>query len=121
MPTDWSILETDLVRRIKTKLYGNPRYLETIDNSNKKSQETTEYPIAPSVVMKYDDYVESGEEDVQNIENITFNDVISINEADEIMETVKNSSLCVRIQLSCYSIICIHLVFTRNLLMILLI
>ncbi|KAE9524057.1 hypothetical protein AGLY_015538 [Aphis glycines] len=87
MPTDWSILETDLVRRIKTKLYGNPRYLETIDNSNKKSQETTEYPIAPSVVMKYDDYVESGEEDVQNIENITFNDVISINEADEIMET----------------------------------
>jgi len=88
MPTDWSILETDLARKIKTKLYGNPRYLEWVDNSNKKSQETTEYPIAPSVVVKYEDYMESGEDDVHNAENITFNDVVSIDEAEEMMETV---------------------------------
>jgi len=90
MPTDWSTLETDMVQKLKTKLYGNPRYVETIDNSNKKSQETTEYPIASNVVIKFDEYGEGGEEDnMNNLESLTFNDIVSVTaENDEIMETV---------------------------------
>lgn len=90
MPTDWSTLETDMVRKLKTKLYGNPRYVETIDNSNKKSQETTEYPIASNVVLKFDDFGEDGEEDnMNNLESLTYNDIVSVTaENDEIMETV---------------------------------
>ncbi|KAL5236739.1 hypothetical protein ACI65C_004149 [Semiaphis heraclei] len=89
MPTDWSTLETDMVRKLKTKLYGNPRYVETIDNSNKKSQETTEYPIASNVVLKFDDFGEDGEEDnMNNLESLTYNDIVSVTaENDEIMET----------------------------------
>lgn len=87
MPTDWSTLETDMVRKLKTKFYGNPRYVETIDNSHKKSQETTEYPIAPSVALKFDE--EGGEEDINNVESLTYNDVVSVTaETDEMMETV---------------------------------
>jgi len=91
MPTDWSTLETDMVRKLKTKFYGNPRYVETIDNSNKKSQETTEYSIAPNLALKHDDYAEGGEEDniMNNVESLTYNDVVSVTaEFDEIMETV---------------------------------
>jgi len=91
MPTDWTTLETDMVRKLKTKLYGNPRYVETIDNSNKKSQETTEYPIANNVVIKFDDSVEGGEEDhnMNSVESLTYNDIVSVTtETDEILETV---------------------------------
>jgi len=87
MPTDWSTLETDLVRKIKTKFYGNPRYVEIIGNSNKKSQETTEHPIAQNVELKFDE--EGGEEDITNINSLTYNDIVSVTvETDEIMETV---------------------------------
>jgi len=89
MPTDWSVIETDLVRKIKTRFHGNPRYLEWIDKSNKKSHETTERPIAPSIVFN-DDYLEGGEEEVKNLESLTYNDIVSVTEFDEVMdETVK--------------------------------
>jgi len=87
MPTDWSTLQTDMVRKIKTKFYGNPRYVEVIGNSYKKSQETTEYPIAPNLVLKFDE--EGGEEDINDVHNLTYDDVVSVTaETDEIMETV---------------------------------
>lgn len=92
MPTDWSTLETVMVRQIKTKLHGNPRYVETMDNLNDKSQEkqeTTEYPIASNVVLKFDDYAEGGEEDANNAESLTYNDVVSVTaETNEMIEMV---------------------------------
>jgi len=91
MPTDWSTLETDMVQKLKTRLYGNPRYVETIDNSNKKSQETTEYPIAPSVVLKFHDYAEGEEEEIRNAESLNYNEIVSItteiNEMGEMVQT----------------------------------
>ncbi|CAI6355248.1 unnamed protein product [Macrosiphum euphorbiae] len=85
MPTDWSTLQTDMVRKIKTKFYGNPRYVEIIGNSNKKSQETAETPIAPNVVLTFDE--ELVEEDINNLDSLKYDDVVSITaETDEIVE-----------------------------------
>lgn len=90
MPTDWSTLETDMVRKIKNKFYGDPRHVEIIGNSNKKSHETTEHPIAQNVELKFDE--EGGEEEIININNLTYDDVVSVTaETDEIMETVWTS------------------------------
>lgn len=87
MPTDWSTHETDMVRKIKIKFYGDPRHVETIGNSNKKSLETTEHPIAQNVEFKFDE--EGGEEDIINVDGLTYDDIVSVTaETDEIMETV---------------------------------
>lgn len=91
MPTDWSIVEIDLVRKIKTKLYGNPRYVEFIDDSNKKSHDTTEHSIAPSLILN-NNYTEGGEEDnINHSENITYKDIVSLNESNEDFEIVNQS------------------------------
>lgn len=92
MPTDWSIFESNMVRKIKTKFNGNPRYIELTDKFIKNSQKVTE-PMLSNTVLN-DEYMEDGEEEhkeeIKKLESIIFNDITADLEAEEIMEVVKS-------------------------------
>lgn len=98
MPTDWPITETDLVRRIKTKFNGNPRYVEIADNFVKNSGEPEAVGSMPNVYYNDESGVEGGEEDynhsnhakyVKPIKSVNLDDIVStVSETEETVETV---------------------------------
>lgn len=90
MPTDWSIVDSDLVHKIKTKFNGNPRHVEVVNQLNKKSHETTEFSFSPSIILneEYTGENEEHKEEIKNLESEIFNDIVSVYEADEMMEMV---------------------------------
>lgn len=93
MPTDWPIIDSDLVHKIKTKFNGNPRYVEVVNKINKKSHETTESLLARSINFN-EEYMEEGneehKEEIKKLESEIFNDVVSVFEAEEMAEMVYN-------------------------------
>lgn len=89
MPTDWSIVDSDLVHKIKTKFNGNPRHVEVVHQLNKKSHETTTFSFTPSVIFNEETTEENEEhKEIKNLETEIFNDLSSIYETDEMMEMV---------------------------------
>lgn len=93
MPTDWSIFESDMVRKLKTKFIGNLRHIEVLDKFIKKSKKIIEHTFSHTILN--DEYVEDGEEEhreeIKKLESIIFNDITD-SEAEEIMKEVKNIS-----------------------------
>lgn len=86
MPTDWSSSGTYLVRKIRTRFYGNPRYLEVADRFLEINNST----VASNLM--FNDEAFYGEEGIQensrHLENEIFNDLQSETDAEETTETV---------------------------------
>lgn len=92
MPTDWSILESNWVTKLKTRFNGNPRHVEMINELEKTSNEITEHLSASSLTSN-DEYLEGGEEQRENtkkLESVIFNDVLLMSGVDESMEMVQS-------------------------------
>lgn len=79
MPTDWSARDVHVVRRIKTKFTGNPRYAEAVDGEFTGDKPFPAEPT-PSLAVKDDDddddYDETEErnDDMKHLESEIFND-----------------------------------------------
>lgn len=83
MPTDWPAAETELARGIKTRFYGDPRHVDSV-NKNRSGRETAK-PEWGESFNNEEATPEDGEEDVNRRENsINFDDIIStVSEAGE--------------------------------------
>lgn len=93
MPTDWSILESNAVSKLKTRFNGNPRHVEMTDTFKKrfKSHEINEYLSASSLISN-DDYMEGEEEQreiTKQLESVIFNDTLLTAGVEESMEMVQ--------------------------------
>lgn len=91
MPTDWSIVDSELVHKIKTKFNGNPRYVEIVHQLNKKSHETTEFSLTQNIILNEESSEQGNEkhkEEIKKLKSDILNDEISVYEAEETMEMV---------------------------------